>query len=45
MGPLQSYLNGPQFKWTPDNIVDPGGPDPLNLIFANQFEWAPYNNI
>ena len=21
------------------------GPGPLNLIFANQFKWIPYNNI
>ena len=25
--------------------MDPGGPGPLNLIFANQFKNAPYNNI
>ena len=25
--------NGPQFKWAPYNNIDPGGPDPLNLIF------------
>ena len=28
-----------------NNNIDPGGPDPLNLIFANLFKWAPYNNI
>ena len=28
-----------------NNNIDPGGPGPLNLIFANQFKWAPYNNI
>ena len=45
MGPLQQYLNDPQFKWAPNNTTDPGGPGPLNFIFANQFKWAPYNNI
>ena len=29
----------------PNNIINPEGPGPLNLIFANQFKWAPYNNI
>ena len=33
------------FKWVPNNNIDPGGPGPLNLIFANQFKWALYNNI
>ena len=28
-----------------NNNIDPGGPGPLSLIFANQFKWAPYNNI
>ena len=28
----------------PNNNIDSGGPGPLNLIFANQFKWAP-NNI
>ena len=45
MGPLQQYLNGPRFKWAPNNNINPGGPEPLNLIFANQFKWAPYNKI
>ena len=45
MGPLQSYLNGPQIEWAPVNNIDPGGPGPLNLIFANQFKWTPYNII
>ena len=45
MGPLQKYLNGPQFKWAPYNNIDLRGPGPLNLIFGNQFKWAPYNNI
>ena len=40
MGPLQ-YL----FKWAPKSNIDPGGPGPLNIIFANQFKWATYNNI
>ena len=35
MGPLQQYLNGPQFNWAPQNNIDPGAPGPLNLIFAN----------
>ena len=37
----------------PNNNIDPGGPGPFNLIFANQPKWAPtiifkwalYNNI
>ena len=41
MGPLQNYLNGPLFKRAPNNNTDPGGTGPLNLIFANQFKWAP----
>ena len=45
MGLLQQYLNGPQFKWSPNNNIDPGGPGPCNLMFANQFNSAPYNNI
>ena len=45
MGPLQQYLNGPQFKWAPNNNNDPGGPGPFNLIFANQFKNTPCNNI
>ena len=28
-----------------NNNIDRGGPSPLNLIFTNQFKWAPYNNI
>ena len=35
----------PQFKCAPNNNIDPGGPGPLNSMFANQFKWAPYNNI
>ena len=41
---LQTNLNGPPtiiFKWDHNNNIDPGGPGPLNLIFANQFEWGP----
>ena len=41
MGPLQTYLKSPQFKWASNNNIDPGGPGPLNLIFANQFKWGP----
>ena len=37
--------NGPQFKWAPNNNIDPGGPSPLNLMFAKQFKRAPYNDI
>ena len=29
----------------PQQNIDPGGPGPFNLIFAKQFQWAPYNNI
>ena len=43
--PVQWCLNGPQFKWQPNNNIAPGGPGPFNLLFANQFQWAPYNNI
>ena len=35
----------PQFKWVPNNDIVPGGPSPFNLIFANQFKNALYNNI
>ena len=28
-----------------NNSIDLGGSGPLNLIFTNQFKWAPYNNI
>ena len=28
-----------------NNNIDPGGPGPLNLIFTNQFKWAPNNDI
>ena len=28
-----------------NNNIGLGGPGPLNLIFANQFKNAPYNNI
>ena len=34
-----------QFKWIPNNNIDPKGPSPFNLILANQFKWALYNNI
>ena len=27
----------------PNNNIDSGGVGPLNLIFANQFKWAPYH--
>ena len=27
MGPIQQYLNGLQFKWAPNNNIDPGGHD------------------
>ena len=28
-----------------NNNIDPDGPGPLNIIFAKQFKWAPYNNV
>ena len=28
-----------------NNNIDLGGPGPLNLIFANDYKRAPYNNI
>ena len=27
-----------------NNCIEPGGPGPLNLIFTDQFKWAPYKN-
>ena len=27
------------------NNTDPGGPGPLNFIFANQFKWAPTTTL
>ena len=39
--PLQQYLNGTQFKWAPNNNIDPGVRDPFNLIFDKQIKWAP----
>ena len=41
MGPIQKYLNGPQLKRALQNNIDPGGPNPLNLIFSNQIKNAP----
>ena len=38
MGPIQEYLNGPQFKWVPNNNIDSGGPGPFNLMFSNQLK-------
>ena len=38
MGPLQEYLNGPQFKWAPNNNIVLGDQGPVNLMFANQFK-------
>ena len=40
MGPLQYYLNG-----HPTIVLIQGAGPRLNLIFANQLKWAPYNNI
>ena len=37
MGPLQYYLHGPQFKWAPNNNIDPGGRGSLNFMLSNQF--------
>ena len=34
----RAHLNGPQFKWAPNNNIDPGSRSFLNLIFANQFK-------
>ena len=28
-----------------NNNIDRGGPGSFNLIFANQFKWAPNNNF
>ena len=47
-----AHLNGLQFKWAPNNNIDPKGPSPLNLIFPTNlngpptviFKWAPNNN-
>ena len=38
MGSLPEYLNGPQFKWDPNNNIVSGGPSPFNLMFANEFK-------
>ena len=38
---LPTNINGPPtiiFKWAPNNNINPGGPEPLNLLFANQFK-------
>ena len=43
----------PNLNGHPNNNIDPGGPSPLNLIFAYQlktpltmiFKWSPNNNI
>ena len=48
-----AHLSGLQFKWAPNNNIDPKGPSPLNLIFPNNlngpptviFKWALNNNI
>ena len=45
MVPLQYYLNGPLLKRAPNNNIALEGTGTLDLIFASQFEWAPYNNI
>ena len=44
MGPQQKYFNDPQFKWAPNNDIDPGSLGLHNLIFDNQFKWAPNLN-
>ena len=40
-----AHLNSPQFKWAPQNNIDPEGSSPLNLIggYLNWglFKWAP----
>ena len=33
-----NYHNGSQFKRAPNNDIDPDGPGPLDLIFANQLK-------
>ena len=43
--PPSTIVTWTQFKWAPNNNIDPDGPDPLNLIFVNQLKWVPYNNI
>ena len=49
MGQQQQYWSSASptiiFKWAPNNNIDPGGPGLLNLMFANQFKWAPCKNI
>ena len=42
-----SFLRVQQYMHTTviNNNIDSRGLGPLNLIFANQFKWAPYNNI
>ena len=41
MGPLQQYLNGPQFNWAPNNNIDPRGPGPFNLILPTNLIGPP----
>ena len=36
--PPTIILYGLQFKWVPNNNIDPWGPGPFNLMFANQFK-------
>ena len=53
MGPLQKYLNVPQFKWFPNNNIDPGArapsiyvlPTNLNGPSTITFKWATNNSI
>ena len=43
---LVQYLRVQQYTRTTviTNNIDQGCPGSFNLIFANQFKWAPYNN-
>ena len=36
-----AHLKGPQFKWAPNNNIDPGGPSSLNLIFSTNLNEPP----
>ena len=45
MPPTVLFKMTPSLNGPPNNNIVAGGPGPFNLIFANQFKCAPYNNI
>ena len=40
-----NILMPPNLNGSLNNNIVPGGPGPFNLMSANQFKSAPYNNI